>query len=288
MARRSEDSPALAGMDEPKPESRPAPKPRVRSAPPKREIPWWRIAISVTTLIAVTLMTLYALHRLEQFLVRDSRFAMNGPEGSEDTSTLQIHGAAHVSLRKISGVFAQDSGRSIYLLPLADRRAALRSVDWVKDATILRLWPNRVLVRITERTPVAFITLEPSRFGLIDEDGVILPPAPDRFALPVLAGVHADDAIAQRRERVHRMLRLSRELGAEAVAKISEIDVSNPENLKITQPWDSRVITLLLGDQDYALRYQNFVRNYPEIKKRLPDATTLDLRLEDRITVVDK
>jgi cell division protein FtsQ len=269
-------------------DSKPAPKPRVRSAPAPRELPWWRIAISVTILILVTLSTLYALHRLEQFLIRDERFALNGPDGSEDTSTLQIIGAAHASPRKIAAVFAQDSGRSIYLLPLADRRDTLRTVDWIKDATVLRLWPNRVLVRVTERTPVAFITLASSRFGLIDEDGVILPPSEGRFVLPVLAGVHPADNLAQRRERVHRMLRLTRALGAEAASKISEIDVSNAENLRVTEPWDGRVVTLLLGDQDYALRYQNFVRNYPEIKRRLPDATTLDLRLEDRITVVDQ
>jgi cell division protein FtsQ len=263
-------------------------KPRVRAKAVRREIPWWRVAISVTLLIAVALGTLYALHRLEQFLIRDERFALNGPDGSDDTATLEIQGAAHASKKKIQSVFADDSGRSIYLLPLADRRATLRTVDWVKDASVLRLWPNRVLVRVTERTPVAFITLAPSRFGLIDEDGVILPPAADHFTLPVIAGVHADDPIAQRRERVHRMLRVTRDLGAEATAKISGIDVSDAENLKITQPWDGRMITLLLGDQDYSVRYQNFVRNYPEIKKRLPDATTLDLRLEDRITVVDQ
>jgi hypothetical protein len=43
----------------------------------------------------------------------------------------------------------------------------------------------------------------------------------------------------------------------------------------------------MLGDHDYSLRYQNFLRNYPEIKRRLPDAATLDMRLEDRITVVE-
>jgi cell division protein FtsQ len=84
------------------------------------------------------------------------------------------------------------------------------------------------------------------------------------------------------------MLRLTRDLGPQAVAKISEIDVSNAENLRLTQPWDGRMVTLLLGDHDFALRYQNFVRNYAEIRRRLPDANTLDLRLEDRITVVDQ
>ncbi len=72
----------------------------------------------------------------------------------------------------------------------------------------MRLWPNRVLVRVAERKPVAFVTLAGSRYGLIDEDGVILPPATDRFHLPVLRGVAARDPLADRRDRVQRMLRL--------------------------------------------------------------------------------
>jgi len=115
---------------------------------------------------------------------------------------------------------------------------------------------------------------------------VILPPATDRFQVPVLAGVRLTDSPSVRRDRVRRMLRLTRDLG-DLASKISEIDVSDPDNLKVTQPHDGHVVTLLLGDRDYSLRYQNFIRNYSEIKRRLPGAATLDLRLEDRITVVE-
>ena len=200
---------------------------------------------------------------------------------------IQLQGAAHASRRTIESVFADDLGRSVYLLPLADRRATLRTVDWVKDASVARVWPNRVMVRLTERRPVAFVTLAPSRFGLIDEDGVILPPAADRFHLPVLRGVRASAPIADRRDRVQRMQRVLRELGDNA-GKIAEVDVSDRDNLKVTQPYEGRMVTLLLGDQDFGVRYQNFVSHYGEIKQKLPGATTLDLRLEDRITVVDE
>jgi cell division septal protein FtsQ len=241
-----------------------------------------RVVAAVLVFGVLVVASLYAFHRVEQFLIADPRFALNG----DTTATLEIAGAAHASRKQIEAVFADDSGRSVYLMPLSDRRSAVREVDWVKDAAIARLWPNRVIVSVAERKPVAFITLGSSRFALIDEDGVILPPAPDHFTLPVLAGVRASDPLAARRERVSRMLRLTRELG-ELGAKVSEIDVSDRDNLKVTVPYEGHMETLLLGDHNFSLRIQNFVRNYPEIRRRLPGAATLDLRLEDRITVVE-
>src|ERR1700693_1455965 len=264
-----------------------APRPRARvsvgqTRPPSR----LKIALRVMGVTLILALSLYTFHRLEQFLIRDSRFALSGTDGSADASTLDIQGADHASRRAIESVFSEDMGRSVYLLPLADRRATLQSVDWVKDASVARLWPNRVVVRVTERQPVAFLTLGPSRFGLIDADGVILPQSPGRFHLPVLTGVHPRDPMPERRARVQRMLHLLHELGGMA-DKVSEIDVSDRDNLKVTQPYEGRMVTLLLGDQDFGLRYQNFVSHYGEIKQKLPGATALDLRLEDRITVVN-
>jgi cell division protein FtsQ len=243
--------------------------------------------IAGTMLAAVILVVLlYGFHRMEQFLIRDPRFELVGAGESAEPESLTVAGAAHASPRAIEAVFGEDFGRSVYLIPLSDRRATLRTVDWVRDAAVARLWPNRLVVRITERTPVAFVTLGSGRVAMIDEEGVILPQAKDRFTLPVLAGVRAGDPISDRRESVQRATRLIRELG-EAAQKISEIDVSDRDNLKVSEPFEGRMVTLLLGDRDFGVRHQNFLNHFVEIKRKLPGALTLDMRLEDRITVVE-
>ena len=264
----------------------PRPRPRV-SNPKEVTVPRLKIAIWVVALTVALVIALVGWHRLEQYLIHDPRFAVNGPDGADDASVIQVQGAQHASRRAIEGAFADDMGQSIYLLPLEARRSTLRTVDWVKDATVMRLWPNRVVVRVAERKPVAFVTLPGSRYGLIDEDGVILPPATDRFHLPVLRGVTARDPLADRRDRVQRMQRLLRALGANA-DKIAEVDVTDREDLRVTQPYDGRMVTLLLGDQNFAVRYQNFLNHYAEIREKMPDASSLDLRMEDRITVVQQ
>jgi cell division protein FtsQ len=259
---------------------------RPRGAPPTRPVPTRRIIFISAVVVLLVVAGLVIFNRIEQFLIGDPRFALNGPEGAAETPTLEVAGAAHAPQRAIQAVFAHDVGRSVYLLPMSERRAALRSVDWVKDASIARIWPNRIVVRVAERRPVAFVAMGPTRFGLIDVDGVILPPAADRFKFPVLAGVRPSDKIEERRDRVHRMLRLTEDLG-DLGAQISEIDVSDRDNLHVTQPWEGRMVTLYLGDHNFALRYRNFLNNFPAIKQRLPGAVNLDLRIEDRITVVE-
>jgi cell division septal protein FtsQ len=246
-----------------------------------------RLIASVVTLAAILGAGLFVFHLAEQFLITDSRFALVGPGDSlESDSSLQIVGAAHVSRPAIEKIFADDEGVSVYLIPLAERRDAIRNVAWIRQASVARVWPNRVIVRVQERTPVAFVRLNASRFGLIDAEGVILPPATDRFKLPVLAGVKSSDAVVKRREGVQRMLRLTADLG-DATANISEIDVSDGDNLKVSQPYDGRFLTLLLGDRNFKARYGNFLSHYSQIQQRLPGAAVLDLRLEDRITVVE-
>jgi cell division protein FtsQ len=258
-------------------------RPRVRGVSP-RPVSRVKIVVRVLGLAFFLGSGLYGFHRVEQFLIRDPRFALNGDGGA---STLEIRGSTHASTAALEAAFRDDAGLSVYLMPLALRRDALRNVDWVKDAAVARAWPNRVLVKVSERNPVAFVTLAPSRFGLIDEDGVILPPATDRFHLPVLTGVKPSDPIEERRKRVHRMTALMASLGP-ATGDIAEVDVSDPANLKVKQPSGGRMVTLLLGERNFATRYQNFVTHFSEIRQKLPGAATLDLRLEDRITVVDQ
>jgi cell division protein FtsQ len=252
----------------------------------------WTVAAAL-----VLVASLYAFHRVEQFLIRDARFTFNLPGSSEEngSESLEISGSAHASAPAIQAVFAEDFGRSVYLIPMSERRASLRTVDWIKDASVARFWPNRIVVGVSERKPVAFVALgSPSetasgldsrKAALIDEEGVILPAARDRFMLPLLLGVNVSDALPERRERVQRMLSLMKDLG-NASRPVSEVDVSDPDNLKISEPFDGRSVTLLLGDRNFALRHQNFVNYYAEIRKKLPGSSVLDLRLEDRITVV--
>jgi cell division protein FtsQ len=241
--------------------------------------------------IAVSMLLtsgIYASQRFEQFLIRDPRFFLPGPaDYGFESSNLEVEGVRYASRAQILRIFDPDFGRSLFLFPLAARRKALLNVRWVHDASIVRIWPNRIQVRIRERQPVAFVKLQAesmARWALIDDEGVILdPPLKAAFHLPMLSGVQPSESAAQRGARVRRAERLMQDLGSLA-DKVSEVDVGDLDDLKVTEKLDGRAVTLMLGDHNFSARLGNFLDHYPDIHHRIPQVTTFDLRLDDRIT----
>jgi cell division septal protein FtsQ len=231
---------------------------------------------------------IYASQRFAQFLIRDTRFFLPGPaDYGLESPNLELHGIRYASRQQVLRVFDPDYGRSLYLFPLAARRKDLLGVRWVHDASIARIWPNRVVVQVTERRPAAFIKLPAEamlRWALIDEEGVILDPPPKTaFSLPVLDGVLRGESQEKRGIRVRRMQRLLKELGPLA-DNVSEVDAGDLDDLKITEQAGGGAVTLMLGDRNFSSRLRNFLDHYPDIHRNMPQATSFDLRLDDRIT----
>lgn len=256
------------------------------------QIRWGRLVFWVGAGLFLLVSTLFAWHRTEEFLIKDGRFRVaEADDFAGQSPNLVIRGIHYASASQIRHIFADDFGRSLYLVPIQKRREQLLEIDWVEDATVSKVWPNTLRVTIHERSPVAFVRLPGRRDGvthyaLIDRDGYILRPrVPAKFTLPVISGIRESETLSNRRARVHRVLGMLKEIGALG-AQISEINIADPNDLIVSEHVDGAVVNLMLGDENYTERLQNFLANYSEIRQRRPDATTLDLRVDGVITAV--
>jgi cell division protein FtsQ len=242
----------------------------------------WRLWLGLTAAGLACASAAMAAFETRAYALTDRRFALS----PGDPDALTIQGLRYAPLSSVRKVFAEDFGRSVFAIPLAERRRRLLAIDWVEDASVLRIWPDRLLVRIRERTPVAFVSLR-SGAMLVDAQGVLLDPAgpkgaPAHFAFPVLDGLRENATEAQRREAVRAFLRFERDMGYLA-NDVSEVDVADPHNIRVMAQVDNRVVELILGDADFAAHYQSFVSHYAEIRDQSPDAGTFDLRVDGRI-----
>lgn len=265
-----------------------------KQAGPLRE--WRVLPIIIRGLVGLLVVSggLFAFHRVEGFLISDPRFLLApAPEYGVDPPGLTLEGVSHASRKAILNAFSDDFERSVYLIPIEKRRMDLLRIEWVREATIARFWPNQLYVRIVERKPAAYFQESirgqaKSTIWLIDEDGVLLHLPPQMtFRLPVVTGFRASAKQDERARRVMRMLRLMKDVKNYG-AKISEVDVEDMDNLKaIVQAPDNHAMVLWLGDKNFYGRMEDFERSYPEIRRRLPGVTTLDMRLDGRISVVE-
>ena len=227
----------------------------------------------------------------QNYLLRDAQFRVAmPPDLGEESPNLEIHGIKNAARAQVAAPFNSDYGRSLYMMPIRQRRLQLLENPWIAEASVTRIWPNRVRVHITERAPVAWIQIpgedHSSRPALIDGDGNILHlQQPGDFKLPVLAGVTPRQEEEDRKLRVHRFVKLLQDAGPLA-EKISEVDATDPGNLKVMQDESGRVVTLLLGDRQFKRRLEKFRLSFPEIQKRAPESSIFDLRIEGSILSV--
>lgn len=86
---------------------------------------------------------------------------------------------------------------SMFAIDVADARTRLRELPWVADAAVERRWPDRVVVRVTERQPAAVWQLN-GVLRVIDAEGNALPVDDvKRFRdLPLLIGPGANEQAA--------------------------------------------------------------------------------------------
>ena len=223
--------------------------------------------------------TALAALKIRRYAAEDPQFMLS----RDSKDALTIEGLKYTNRSKVVRVFSGDFEHSIFATPLDERRRRLLGIDWVEDASVSRVWPDRLVVRLRERTPVAYVNFRTGVL-LIDSHGALLDPPPQsHFTFPVLSGVREDQKEDERRERVHTLLRFEEEMGYMA-KDLSEVDVSDMDNLRIVTQVDKRAVELVLGDSNFAWRYQNFMTHYPEIHRHSPEVKTFDLRLDDRIT----
>ena len=243
--------------------------------------------------VLLMVIALFAWHTAEEFLIKDNRFRITEADDLAGQSpNLLVEGIRYASPSQIRHVFAEDFGRSLYLVPIGKRRERLLQIDWIEEASVARIWPNTLKVQVHERTPVAFVHLPPnakdgmSRFALIDREGFILrPKVAAKFTLPVITGIRESESPDDRRARVHRVLAMLKEIGPLS-KDISEINSADPNNLTVAEHVEDAVVNLMLGDENYGERLQNFLANYSEIRAKRPDVKTLDLRVDGVITAV--
>src|SRR6266853_2203562 len=250
-----------------------------RGSLPKKTVTrltWAAVALGIVFLCGIAVASLY------HYGERSWRFRV---ESSDD---IEISGLENVARSQVMEVMGGDIGRNIFFVPLAQRKTQLEQIPWVESASVMRFIPNRLKVEMHERTPVAFARVGP-RISLIDASGALMElTSTKKYSFPVILGMNAGEPLSTRAPRMKIYNQLARELdsgGAHYSQDLSEVDLSDLEDVKVRANDPSGEVLVHLGASDYLRRYKIYVSHAREWRQQFDKLESVDLRYENQIIV---
>jgi cell division protein FtsQ len=202
---------------------------------------------------------------------------------------IEVAGAQHVAHAQIMEVMGGDIGRNIFFVPLTQRKRQLEQIPWVESASVMRFVPNRLRIEIHERTPVAFARIG-SHITLIDAGGTLMELAPGKrkYSFPVIAGMNSGEPLSMRSARMKNYNALVRDLdasGARYSQELSEVDLTDPEDVKVIAADANGEVLVHLGSGNYLQRYKTYVTHVQQWRQQFDELESVDLRYDGQIIV---
>jgi cell division protein FtsQ len=250
-----------------------------RSALPRKtasRLLWAFIAAALLCVAAVAAGGLY------EYGERSWRFRV------ESSDNIEVTGMQNVTKAQIMEVMGADIGRNIFFIPLAQQKAQLEQIPWVESASVMRFVPNRLTVEIHERTPVAFARVGP-RIFLIDAGGTLMElPQKHKYSFPVILGMNPGEPLSTRAPRMRAYNELVQELdsgGAHYSQDLSEVDLSDLENLKVRVNDPAGDVLVELGSSEFLKRYKTYVSHVQEWRQQFQKLESVNLRYDNQVIV---
>src|SRR5947199_7087376 len=206
----------------------------------------------------------------------------------DSSDNIELAGLSNVTRAQVMEVMGGDIGRNIFFIPLDQRQKQLQQIPWVASASVMRFAPNRLKIEIHERTPVAFAQVG-SKVMLIDAGGVLMELTnKKRFSFPVIIGMSASEPLSTRSIRMKTFNELVRQLdlsGGHYSQDLSEVDLTDPEDVKVLTNDASGEVLVHLGSANFLDRFKIYVAHLREWRQQFTKLESVDLRYDQQIIV---
>ena len=186
-----------------------------------------------------------------------------------------LAGNRHVSREEVFATTGITGQSSLLFLDVDAARAKLKTNPWIADATLLKLYPDRLQISITEREGFA-LWQKDGRVAVIADDGTVLEPYVARrfVVLPLVVGRGAHSKARE------FLTLLDRYPDIRNVVRASVLVAERRWNLRLKNGIDVR-----LPETEIDRALDTLVALDREKKLLARDVTAIDLRLGDRVTL---
>src|SRR5438477_417284 len=253
--------------------------PARRASLPKKTAHWLLWSFAAATILCMAVVAAGALYHYGE---HSWRFRI------ESSDNIEVTGMENVTKAQIMEVMGSDIGRNIFFIPLAQQKTQLEQIPWVESASVMRFVPNHLKVEIHERTPVAFARVGP-RIFLIDAVGTLMElPQKHKYSFPVILGMNPGEPLSTRVPRMKAYNELVEQLdsgGARYSQDLSEVDLSDLDNLKVRVNDPQGDVLVELGSSEFLKRYKTYVSHVQEWRQQFQKLESVNLRYDNQVIV---
>jgi len=237
---------------------------------PHRGLRWhipWRLLLAALPIVLVAAGS-YAALRSPLFTVQ--AVTVEGARSLDQASLVEISGL---------------DGQSMLTLPVGDARRRLLALPAVRSVDVHREWPDRVVIAVVERVPVAFWSVAGHDFP-VDEDGVVLSAgAPDGPA-PRIVEVTQGRVLVPG-DRVHPdAIAFGRRIMAESPrfldANVAELEYE--AGIGVTVIFDGGLRVTFGDDRSYDYKIAVLSELLLDLSSQGIQPSAVDLRFGERVT----
>jgi Cell division septal protein len=152
---------------------------------------------------------------------------------------IEVRGAQRITAQEIRRLSQLHEGmRIVDVKPVLAARAIMGNC-WIRHAVISRRLPNKVVITVEERVPIALVSV--GRVYYLDKEGVLLPLFPATYSdLPVLSGIDlaSTDSVGKMipKESLKRVLDFFAQAGRadlSLVKHLSQIDFAGESTVRL-------------------------------------------------------
>lgn len=176
--------------------------------------------------------------------------------------------ADHLDPKKLAMMVGDNIQGGFFALDTTKLHSALKAQPWIKSITFRRLWPDTLLISVTEQEPQA----QWNRTELISKEGIVFAPDVNTFpsGLVKLSGPKGEATLVL--QKLKQFQTLLQPIGANIT--MLELNARNSWQMQINGRFE-----VMLGQKDVDRIFKRFITLYPRIIAPFEEkALTVDMR----------
>jgi cell division protein FtsQ len=198
---------------------------------------------------------------------------------------ISVRGCKELTEKDILAMTAVKTSQNIFAVSLGDVEKRVRANPWIKEVSIGRELPDRLVIDLRERTAVSLVKKDTS-FYLVDLDGVMFKKLEmsDEMDLPIVTGFQGTDKDAQ--ILMGKTLDLLRYLSTAKdfpnIKNVSEINGNEQFGLSV---FTDRGLCLHLGFDNYENKFKRLPPVMVDMERRNQNIGHLYIDLSDPVKI---